>query len=111
MTPAKYKTFPMARSPVSKNMATPRTEKARPNAVRPIPIFRTSLIANGADMVVHAGLVQEKYESSSSLAGPDGIVGCSADWGVHVVLDYFLNARGCSGIRIRVANMTKTKTD
>lgn len=52
MTPDRYSRLPMANSFLSKNMTTPSREKARPKAVNPMPILRTSVMANGADMFV-----------------------------------------------------------
>lgn len=52
ITPARYNTLPMASRPLSKNKVTPRRVNASPKAVSPMPIFRTSVMANGEDISV-----------------------------------------------------------
>lgn len=51
VTPDRYNTFPIANNPLSKKNAIPNIVNASPNAVNPIPILRTSVMAKGDDML------------------------------------------------------------
>lgn len=80
MTPVRYSRLPMASSFLSNSRTTPSREKARPKAVSPMPILRTSVMANGADMLFFF-FRSTRSAAVATLCSPKGL-----DWSLFSFL-------------------------